>query len=104
VCSSDLDEPLDNLDFATRYGLDITVREREHVAPGTVNRFYASFDHCEVSCSGHMLISHYGNGATPDEAIADYAKIIRNKLLVIHAYNPARREIWAHILGLIYST
>ena len=40
-----------------------------------------------------MLTSVFGDGNTVQEAIANYAKEISGKLIVIDAYSRARREI-----------
>jgi hypothetical protein len=54
-------------------------------------RFSAQFESCEVS-SGSMLEGTYGDGKTPQEAIADYAKQIIGKRLVFYAMSDTRRQ------------
>ena len=83
-------------DFADKHNLSVTVKERSHIDSPT--RFYASFDNVEVK-DGGMLRGTYGNGATPDESISNYAKEISSKTLVFGAYTGSRREINAPILS-----
>lgn len=63
-------------DFADKHGLAMEVRERASASPAA--RFYASFRGVEVS-EGCILIGVYGNGRTPEEAIADYAPMLCGK-------------------------
>lgn len=95
-CNDAIDVPLSITAFADRYGLVMRVRERERERPGTATRFYASFISVEVK-DGPILRGEYGNGATPEEAIQNYADAIRGKLLVQNAYGEGRREFYAHI-------
>ena len=67
------------------------VHERR-TAFGDPNRFYAYFASAEVMENG-CLRSTFGNGATPKEAIADYARAISLKRLAIDAMTQTRREI-----------
>lgn len=57
-------------------------------------RYYASFKGVDV-VEGQMLSSCTGNGGTEDEALSAYARQISGKCLVIGAFTPERREIWA---------
>lgn len=95
-CKDAIDAPLSLDEFAERYGLVMRVHEREHVPPGTGNRFYASFVRVEVK-NGAMLRGEYGDGSTPETAIQNYSDLIRGKLLVYSAYGSDRREFYAHI-------
>lgn len=78
-------------EFAAEFGLTMNVRERR-VPIGSRNRFYAHFDDCEVK-DGCVLIGEYGNGSTPEEAIADYATKISMKQIVVGAFTNGRKEI-----------
>lgn len=82
-------------EFAEREGLVMEIRERSDQASPT--RFYARFDKSEM-LEGHFLVGNYGNGSTPEEAIANYASEISGRCLVIGAYTPERREIIVPIL------
>lgn len=78
--------------FFERHGLDITVRDR---GPDTKRfRYYATVGKAEVKRDG-MLLGVSGNGNTPDEAVADYAILLSNEMIVLCAYTPERREIRA---------
>lgn len=82
-------------EFATRHGLQMEVNERSRKDLGDDwphGRFYASFKDAEIK-DGCVLISTFGNGTTPEEAIAEYAKRILGQRLVIDAGCRNRREI-----------
>ena len=84
--------PTDTLDgFATKHDLRLHIRERA-LPVGHPDRYYASFDNCEVS-EPPFLVGVFGNGATPDEAKRDYAEVISMKRIVINAWGMKRREI-----------
>ncbi|MEN6320631.1 MAG: hypothetical protein ABFD82_17985 [Syntrophaceae bacterium] len=78
-------------DFADKHGLTMVVDERKKPV-GDPDRYWAEFDHSEVG-DGCILIGTYGNGATPEEAIDDYAGKIELKRLVINAFGENRTEI-----------
>jgi hypothetical protein len=54
--------------------------------------FYANFKRAEIK-DGSIPISADGDGQTPGEAMAEYAKSISNKRLVINSGCTDRREI-----------
>jgi len=78
--------------FADKHGLVMEIRER----PGTLGdgRYYAHFERCEVM-DGGCLIGAYGNGATKEAAIADYARTLAGKRIAVDAFGvkQERREI-----------
>lgn len=76
--------------FADKHGLVMEIHERSPV--DSQNRFYAHFKRVEVS-DGSVLIGTYGNGATPEDAIAAYGEKIAGKLIVVDAFGSERREI-----------
>jgi hypothetical protein len=78
-------------EFADKHGLVMEVRERK-CPVGHPLRFYAIFAHTEVK-DGCALISTYGNGDCPEQAIKEYAKEIQFQTLVVDAFGPNRREI-----------
>ena len=78
-------------EFAERYGLTMVVRER-NVPEGSSLRFYAHFKYAEIK-DGRILIGESGNGATPEDAIDDYAKQIELKHLVVDAFGKNRTEM-----------
>ena len=79
-------------EFADHYRLTMEVRERS-LSLHYLGRYMASFEDAEVK-DGSVLISTFGNGDTPEEAISDYARQIEGKLMVIDAFKPNRNEIW----------
>jgi len=77
--------------FAEANDLTMIICERP-LPVGNDLRYYAHFQHCEVMDKS-MLISEYGNGSTPEEAVAAYAKRINMGRIVVHAYTSGRLEI-----------
>ena len=86
-------------EFADEHGLVMEVRERgRRLAEDMgLRRYYASFIGVDENGNG-VLIGGFGNGDTPDEAIADYAARISELPLVVDAWKDSRREIRAPIL------
>jgi len=82
---------MDLADFADHEMLEVSVFERP-LPENDPSRFYAYFDDTEVKDRG-CLVGAYGNGATPEEAISEYADSISLKTLVKGAYTKDRREI-----------
>ena len=86
--------------FAEQHGLVLTVTERRinlrecqpSHAPNGLHRFYCAFRNVDIGRHG-VLESTYGNGHTEAEAIADYARQISERHLVIDAGEPTRREV-----------
>jgi hypothetical protein len=78
-------------EFAERNGLTLVVRERRVAADSPV-RYHAAFEGAEVMNRG-MLEGAYGDGASPDRAIDDYAAHISLKRLAVGAFTDKRREI-----------
>lgn len=68
--------------FADAHGLVMEVRERDGASIGTRGQFYASFRGVDVS-EGCILRGEYGNGRTPEEAIAEYAMELRGKRIKV---------------------
>ena len=62
-------------EFADKHGLQMEVHERSLDFPAAV-RFYAHFTRVEIAKDG-FLVGALGNGATPEEAIANYALCIQ---------------------------
>ena len=77
--------------FADRHGLIMEVHERRRPISDPA-RYYACFKNSEIEEKG-FLMSAFGDGSTPDEAISNYIKRIEFKLLVIDAYTSNRRKI-----------
>ena len=82
---------IDIKSFAEANALTVVVRERPKDS-GDPARYYAAFDRCDTMGDG-VLIGEFGNGATPDEAIAAYARKVSNKRIVVNAHTPQRREM-----------
>lgn len=78
-------------EFADANQLVMEVKERP-LPVGNKMRYYAGFKNAEVMESG-CLVGAHGNGATPEEAIEDYAAEISTKKIAVDAWKPARREI-----------
>jgi hypothetical protein len=57
-------------------------------------RWSAHFERCEVA-EGSCLVSAYGDGKTPEEAIQNYCQKIAGQRLVFNAMNKYRREFVA---------
>lgn len=77
--------------FADKHGLVMEIRERKKPV-GDPARYYAYFKRAEAR-EGHCLIALFGNGRTPEEAIAEYAEAISLRTLVIDSMSNERREI-----------
>ncbi len=78
--------------FADKNGLVMEVRERKKPV-GDPSRYYAHFKSAEAREGQHCLIGLFGNGSTPEEAIAKYARKISLRTLIIDAMSETRREI-----------
>lgn len=79
-------------DFADQHSLTMVIRERANRKANDPDRFYAYLEHVEIK-DGCILIGTYGNGKNKKEAMEDYAKQISEKLIVVNAYGPNRKEI-----------
>jgi hypothetical protein len=73
-------------------GEDLVIRRYA----GQNNRYMAHFEHSDTKDDSDDpgLCGSYGNGKSPDEAIEDYVKKIRGKLLIINAWGENRREYY----------
>lgn len=80
-------------EFADQHNLVMEVHERPSSFKN-LGRFYATFKDCEVK-GGSFLIGKFGDGETPEEAIADYAATISGETLVVDAFGKDRRIIKA---------
>lgn len=78
--------------FADKHGLVMEIRERKKPI-GDPSRYYAHFKSAEAREGTHCLIGLFGNGRTPEEAIAEYAETISLRTLIIDAMSKERREI-----------
>jgi len=77
-------------EFADKHGLEMTAREHDW-------GWAADFDNAEIK-DGAILISAYGKGSNPEQAISDYKNRISEKTLVIGAYTTQRKEIRVPVL------
>lgn len=82
-------------EFADEHGLDMKVTER-HKFPSPC-KFYANFEGADVK-EGSAYVGAYGDGATEEEAIRNYAARISETTLVIDAFKPQQREIIVPVL------
>lgn len=71
--------------FADIFDLVLEVRRRNSKDSAESERWYAEFADCEV-LKEPMLISGFGNGRTPEQAIREYARRISGTKLVKHAH------------------
>lgn len=78
--------------FADKHGLVMEIHERRKPI-GDPSRYYAHFKSAEAIEGLHCLIGLYGDGSTPAEAIANYARDISLRTLIIDAMTEHRREI-----------
>lgn len=78
-------------EFAEFHDLTMEVRERPY-PEGDSGRYYAAFNGAHV-LAGPFLRGVFGNGATPEEAIKDYARKINLARLVWNPERPDRREL-----------
>lgn len=89
--------------FAEVYELTMVIEERVPKDMGVRwtedSRYYAKFEGRDIK-DGAVLCSAFGDGRTPGEAMANYAKEISGALLVLNAFGPNRREIQAPIITL----
>ena len=82
-------------EFAEQHDLTMVVKERSGIyfkSEDPTTRFYAYLDHTEEK-NGAFFCSNSGNGQTPEDAIANYAKTLSFKTLVVNAMCEDRREI-----------
>ena len=77
--------------FAVEHGLTMEIHERPR-PEGDRGRFYAHFKFCDVMENG-CLVGMYGDGATDEDAIRNYAARISLRRIALNAYTPERREI-----------
>lgn len=78
--------------FAAANKLELKVGRRVGVASGT-SRYYASFESAEVRTGRRGLLGEHGNGGKPSAAVADYARLISGRTLVVDAFKDTRREV-----------
>jgi hypothetical protein len=78
--------------FAEKHDLLMDVHERKRPV-GDPARYYASFRSAEAREGECGLRRLFGNGRTPESAIAEYAAMISLRLLIIDATSKDRREI-----------
>ena len=89
-------------EFADRHGLVMEVHERspKHCTVGGWKpevRYYAHFKDVEIREPG-VLVGAFGDGATPELAIANYAKRISGQVIVINAFGKNRQDVCVPLL------
>lgn len=82
-------QPIDIETFADMMNLSLEINSRPRK---TDARYYAKFSCVEIMENG-MLVGTYGDGRTPNEAVAAYAKQLSGKRIAVGAYTDNRREI-----------
>lgn len=87
-------------EFADQHGLVMEIYERDTKEFPLLLRYYARFENCEIS-DGIVLISAFGNGKTPDDAMEDYTKQISGKKLIVST-NETRVVIHAPSLKFVH--
>lgn len=78
-------------EFAEKHNLTMQITER-NAKENDPARYYARFKRSDIKGDG-VLIGSYGDGATPEDAIRDYARTINLKTLVIDGNTDTHREI-----------
>jgi hypothetical protein len=73
------------VDFAKRLDLTMVIIEREAFKDDSPMRYAAFLRGVDIRTGESMLQSTHGDGATEDEAIANYAKAISHKRLMVNA-------------------
>lgn len=89
--------------FADLHGLRMEIVERSphwYAGGGNFedNRWYAHFKDVEISEDNRFLVGAHGNGRTPAQAVAEYARRISGQKLIHKAYTAERKEIYAPIV------
>lgn len=77
-------------------GLRLTVTKRETPSEPSL-LYYANFERVDV-VDGQFLRGTHGNGCTPEQAIADYAKQLSNKTCVRLLGNGERQNFTMPVL------
>jgi hypothetical protein len=85
-------------DFSVKYNLSLEMCERPGFAASKLHRYHCHF---VSQVTGHLtetkdrgcLVGTYGNGDTQEGAIADYARELIGKVLVVDSGTTDRREI-----------
>jgi hypothetical protein len=90
-------EECDFHDWLHRECLKVVVEERSidlrgRDGHGHLPRFWAEIPNAEIKGNG-VLLSVTGNGETVDGAVRDLAAKTSERLLVLNAYQPQRREL-----------
>ena len=93
-------------EFAEENGLLMEVHERNREDLGSRwsedLRYYAHFEDCDIK-DGPILTCAFGDGATPVEAMANYAERISNKKLAFKVGTAFRFELDAPELHYDYN-
>ena len=76
--------------FAELHDLTMVINERPYSVP--TMRFYAEFKNTELML-GHGLRGASGDGATPEEAVAEYAQNISLRKIAVNAFKTYRKNI-----------
>jgi len=79
-------------DFAAANKLELRVGRRPDNVPDEL-RYYASFDGAEVRTGRCGLLGVTGYGGKPAAAVADYARFISGRTLVVDAFKDTQREL-----------
>ena len=66
------------------------------------NRWMAQIERAEIK-EGSILSGNYGTGKTPDQAINDYIKQIKGKLIVINATSDKYRREYVVPTNIFYA-
>lgn len=79
--------------FAEHYDLTMEIRERSILEQSQgFERIYGRFARTEIN-EGNCLETVIGQGMSADSAIADYARKIAGKVMVVDAMLPERKEL-----------
>lgn len=87
--------------FADANDLIMEIHERVFAGLGARwtedERYYAHFKDCEIRERG-CISGEYGNGATPEAAMRDYARRISGKQMLIDSWSHKQREVTVPLL------
>lgn len=77
-------------EFADICNLNLVIKRRTnwHDPKST---WFSHFEYVDVK-NGIMLTSTFGNGPTPQDAVADYCRVLQGKEIVLHAHVPEYRK------------
>ena len=81
--------------MAKKHDLTLTINGKKYPSKNTIT-YFAFFDNVAiVADNGTKAFREFGEGETPDEASENWAKMIEQKQLIIHADTDLEKRIKA---------